>query len=74
MSAPIATPIKYSHSKVKPVTAKQQRKLDRRTVAKQSTIERMYGHFYPLFGGALGASYNKLTGAIDSTDRAASVA
>lgn len=66
--------MKYNHSKVKPVTAKQQRKLDRRTVAKQTTTERMFGSFHPLFGGSLGTSYNKATGAITSTSRAASLA
>lgn len=86
MSAPTATPIKYSHSK--PATSQIAKtrpdgttrlsiakiRVNRRKVANHKTTERMYGHFYPLFGGALGASYNKTTGVIDSTDRAAAVA
>ena len=66
--------MKYSHSKVKPLTPKQQKKLDRRVAAKQTNVERMFGSFHPLFGGSLGTSYNKASGAITSTSRAASLA
>ena len=86
MSAPTATPIKYSHSK--PATSQiaktrpdgttrisiAKKRVNRRIAANHKTTERLFGIRYPLFGRAHGVSYNRATGVIYRNSRAASVA
>jgi hypothetical protein len=66
---------KYTHVKesTKPLLKKQQRGLDRRTITNHKTVERMFGHFFPLFGSSLGVSYDGVNGYIIKVDRAPSV-
>ena len=61
---------KYSHSKTKPLRAEQQRALDIRKIANQTTTERTFGTHSPKFGMTLGASYNGTTGVIAKVNRA----
>jgi hypothetical protein len=67
--------MKYSHTKSK--TPKELEKIsksrDLRKVSSHKTVERVYGHFHGLFGGSLGASYDKSTGEISKTHRADSI-
>lgn len=66
---------KYTHSKesTKELRMEQKRALDIRKIAKQTTVERQFGHFHPKFGSALGASYDGSTGVISKTKRSESV-
>ena len=66
---------KYTHIKTStnPLTKKKQRNLDRRKIANHTTVERLFGHFFPVFGSTLGASYNGSTGAITKVNLVPSV-
>ena len=66
---------KYTHIKesTKPLLKKQQRGLDRRIIANQKNVERLFGHFFPVFGSTLGASYNGTTGSITKVNLVPSV-
>ena len=72
--SPEKTPLKYEHSKVKPLTTKQKRAKDRRTIEHQENVERIYGFFNPLFGGSLGVTYDGVNGLIIKKNRACTVA
>lgn len=64
---------KYTHSKTKPLSIKQQRSIDRRKVNNHVTTERMFGAHHPKFGSSLGVSYSGATGVIFKLARASSV-
>lgn len=72
---------KYVHSKesIKPLRAEQKRALDIRKSSDEDgslviTVERIHGFFTPKFGGSLGSTYNRATGAIGKNKRAQAVA
>jgi len=69
---------KYVHAKesTKPLRAEQIRELNLRKVGAGSTVksvELIYGEKHPLFGGSLGAQYDKNSGEISKNHRAQSI-
>jgi len=66
---------KYTHVKegTHTLSKKQQRIIDSRITENQKTVERMFGHFFPEFGAALGVSYDGANGFITKINRARSV-
>jgi|FLMP01.1.fsa_nt_emb hypothetical protein len=69
---------KYVHAKesTKPLRAEQIRELNLRKVGAGSSVktaEFIYGEKHPLFGGSLGAQYDKDSGAISKNYRAQSI-
>lgn len=69
---------KYVHAKesTKPLRAEQIRELNLRKVGAGSTVksvELIYGEKHPLFGGSLGAQYDKNSGEISKNYRAQSI-
>ena len=72
---------KYTHSKesTKELRLEQKRALDIRKSSDEDdslviTVERAFGFFTPKFGGSLGSTYNRATGAIGKNYRAKAVA
>ena len=72
---------KYTHAKesTKELSTKQKKALDIRKSSDEAgslviTVERAFGFFTPKFGGSLGSTYNRATGAISKNKRAQAVA
>lgn len=62
--------IKYHHSKQPYSKSVKEKKKRLRIASNHVTAEQGYGTQYPNYGGSLGASYSKVTGAISKTHRA----
>ena len=72
---------KYTHAKesTKELRMEQKKALDIRKSSDEAdslviTVERVFGFFAPKFGGSLGSTYNRATGAIGKNKRAQAVA
>lgn len=66
---------KYTHVKEGTYTPskKQQRIISSRIIENQKTVELMFGPFFPMFGAALGVSYDGVNGFVSKANRARSV-